>query len=252
MTNLTARLRASGIHLGISAAVAAIAALVVFMVWYPYPYRVLSGGRDLFAILMAVDVVVGPLITLAVFNLAKPRSELRRDLMIVAALQAGALAYGLWTVALARPVHLVFEIDRFRAVHAVEVDKQLEGLTPKDVVALPWTGPTVLSLRPFRDAAERTDATIAALQGVPLGVRPDLWRSYDAGRNEVIAAARPITQLHDRLPAEAQRIKAVILDLGLDAATVAYVPMASRRGFWTVLVDSRTAAILGYLPIDSF
>ena len=71
------RLRAAGIHLVLSCLVAAFGALLVFAVWYPFPYRELSGGRDLFVLLVSVDVVIGPLITFAVFNRAKPAQQLR-------------------------------------------------------------------------------------------------------------------------------------------------------------------------------
>src|SRR5918993_3549413 len=105
-----ARGRAAGIHFGISLAVALVAGLLVFALWYPYPYREISGGRDLFLLVVAVDVVLGPLITFAIFNRAKGWPHLRRDLAVVALLQLAGLGYGLWTVHLARPVHLVFEL----------------------------------------------------------------------------------------------------------------------------------------------
>ena len=135
------RLKASGIHLGISLGVAALAALLVFGIWYPYPYGDISGGRELFLLVITVDVTLGPLVTLAVFNRAKPRAELRRDLAIVALLQLGALGYGLWTVYVARPVHMVFEIDRFRVVHAIDVPEELLAKTPAGIDPLPITGP---------------------------------------------------------------------------------------------------------------
>ena len=127
MINWKERLGAAGIHLGISLAIAALAALLVFGLWYPYPYREISGGRELFLLVVSVDVILGPLITLAVFNRAKPWMELRRDLAVVALIQLAALGYGLWTVSVARPVHLVFEIDRFRVVHAIDVDEAQLG-----------------------------------------------------------------------------------------------------------------------------
>ena len=74
------RLRAAGVHLGLCALVALMAAVLVFFLWYPYPYRVISGGRELFQLVVGVDVIVGPLITFAIFDRAKPRTELRRDL----------------------------------------------------------------------------------------------------------------------------------------------------------------------------
>src|SRR6478752_7443075 len=165
------RLRAGGIHFGASVAVAALAALLVFGIWYPYPYRVFSGGRNLFMLVVAVDVIIGPLITIAVFDRRKPMAELRRDLAVVVLLQLGALAYGLSTVAIARPVHLVFEIDRFRVVHGVDVPVDLLGREPAGIEAMPWSGPTLLAARPFRDNNESAEATIAALGGVQIGAR---------------------------------------------------------------------------------
>lgn len=169
------RLKASAIHLALSLAIAALAGLLVFGIWYPYPFREISGGRELFLLVVTVDVILGPLITLAVFNRKKPWTELRRDLAIVALIQLAALGYGLWTVYVARPVHMVFEIDRFRVVHAIDVPVEMLGKTPPGVNAMPITGPTLLSLRPFRNSNESMEATMAALQGLSLSARPDLW-----------------------------------------------------------------------------
>ena len=68
MWNWKERLHASGIHLGISLAIAGLMAWLVFGLWYAYPYRDISGGRDLFMLVIAVDVIMGPLITLMIFN----------------------------------------------------------------------------------------------------------------------------------------------------------------------------------------
>ena len=46
--SLKSRFSAAGIHLTLSLAAAALAAWLVFSLWYPYPYRKISGGRDLF------------------------------------------------------------------------------------------------------------------------------------------------------------------------------------------------------------
>ncbi|HYI06323.1 MAG TPA: hypothetical protein VD858_15630, partial [Reyranella sp.] len=112
--DLRRRAFAAGVHLLISAVVAILAAVLVFGLWYPGAYRLLAGGRDLFLLVTAVDVIIGPLLTFAVFNLAKPRKELRRDLAVIGALQLAALFYGMVTVYEARPIAMVFEVDRFR------------------------------------------------------------------------------------------------------------------------------------------
>ena len=246
------RLRASGIHLGLSLVIAVLAGLLVFGVWYPYPYREISGGRELFLILIAVDVILGPLITLAIFNRAKPWSELRRDLAFVVLLQLGALGYGMWTVFVARPVHLVFEIYRFNVAHAIDIQPSLLSLTPAGIEALPITGPTLLSLRPFRDDSEKTNATMAALQGVPLAARPDLWQSYEKGIPDVLKEAKPVALLKSRFPNRVAEINKVLAPFGSAGLAMVTVPMVGRKSFWTVFLDPITADVKAFMPLDSF
>ncbi len=246
------RLRACVLHFAGSTVVAVFAAVLVFGVWYPYPYREISGGRELFQLLVAVDVIAGPLITFAVFDRRKTSSELTRDLLIVVALQISALGYGLWTLAMARPVHMVFEIDRFRIVHAVDVPTQLLEITPAGIDALPYHGPTLLGLRAFRDEAEKMGATMAALQGLSLSFRPDLWQSYDASRKDVLLTGKPASLLKSRFPESAHEIDALTSSLGEAASNALYLPLVGRKNFWTVLVDGRTGDVLGYLALDSF
>ena len=252
MSHWKVRAKAAAIHLAISLAVAILAAMLVFGVWYPYPYREIAGGRELVLILVTVDVILGPLITLVIFNRAKPRTELRRDLAFVALIQLLALGYGLWTVFVARPVHLVFEIDRFRVVHAIDVPSDLMDKVPAGIDALPLDGPTMLSVRPFRDLKEEGDATMVALQGIALGARPDLWQSYAAGRVQVLQAAKPVGQLKTRFASSAAEIDAVLQRAGRQAATTAYLPMAGRKAFWTAFIDPATAEVVAFMPLDSF
>lgn len=246
------RLKASGIHFGISLVIALLAAVLVFGLWYPYPYREISGGRELFFIVVMVDVILGPLITLTVFNRAKPWAELRRDLAIVALIQLSALTYGVWTVFVARPVHMVFEYDRFRVVHAVDIPPELLSRAPRDVVALPLMGPTLLSLRPFKDGNEKMVATMAALEGLSLSARPDLWQPYAAAKNEIWQAAKPVSELRARFATQAAAIDAAMTQFGRKPETVVYLPMVGRKSFWTVFLDPVTAEVLGFMPLDSF
>ena len=246
------RLRASGVHFCISALVAAIAAAFVFALWYPGSYREISGGRELFEILIAVDIVLGPLITLAIFNRAKAWPVLRRDLIVVGLLQLVALGYGVWTVFIARPVHMVFEYDRFRVVHAIEIPEELVTRGPAGIQPYPITGPTLLALRPFRDPDEKMRATMAALDGLSLSARPDLWLPYPDARAAVLEAAKPAKELKQRFPDRAAELDKALASTSRPADSVLYLPMVGRKSFWTVLLDSTTADVLGIIPIDSF
>lgn len=246
------RLQASAWHLLLSLFVAALAGLLVFGVWYPYPYREISGGRELFWLVVAVDVILGPAVTLAVFDRRKPWPELQRDLLAVAALQLAALGYGLWTVSIARPVHMVFEYDRFRVVHAIDIAPELLARTPSGIDALPLTGPTLIALRPFKDNKEKMDATMVALQGIPLASRPDLWQPYSQSIHEILKLAKPAAELKVRFPNRAAEVERTIVDAGRAQQGLLYLPLVGRKSFWTVFLDPIDARIVATMPLDSF
>ena len=66
-------------HLLISLILAGLAALLVFGVWYPYPYAELTSGLALYKLVISVDIVCGPLLTLI---LAVRARNLKRGLLI--------------------------------------------------------------------------------------------------------------------------------------------------------------------------
>lgn len=246
------KLKAFAIHLCMSLLVAALAAWLVFGLWYPHPYRDISGGRELFLLLVQVDVVLGPLVTLVVYNRIKSRREKLLDFSVIGALQLGALMYGLWTMAVARPVHTVFEYDRFRVVSALEVPDDLLAKAPTALRKLPWAGPTFLSLRPMR-AEESVDMTMAAVAGVPLSARPELWQDYDLGRQAILDVARPLSQLIERLPRHQAQIEQGVQALQKSGSDLLWLPLLGRNSVaWVLLLDRISAQPLGYLPIDPF
>lgn len=246
------RLKASAIHLSLSLLIAALAAALVFGIWYPYPYREISGGRDLFMILVTVDVILGPLMTLAVFNRVKPWPVLRRDLIFIAVCQMVALGYGLWTVSAARPVHMVFEYNRFSVVHAVDIPAQELAKAPAGIDALPLNGPSLLSLRAFKDENQKIDLTLAAVGGVGLAARPELWQPYASALPEILKESKPLSQLKARYANRADEIDRVVTKAGGNPQTVRYLPLIGRDNFWTVFVDPVDAHIVATMPLDPF
>lgn len=246
------RCKAAAVHAALSLAVAACAAALVFLVWYPFPYRDISGGRELFTLVVSVDVVLGPLLTFAVFNRAKPLRELKRDLAVIVLLQLSGLAYGLNTVFLARPVHLVWELDRMRVVHSVDVPLDLLPKAPSELQSLPLGGPTVIAIRPFVNAAEKADVTLAALGGVDLGSRPDLWQPYAEALPRIRDSAQPVEPLLARKPADAETLRTALRDARVTEADVVWLPLVSRKAFWTVFLRRDTLMPVAYAPVDPY
>lgn len=248
-TPLRARLLAAAGHLGISMLIAAAVALVTLGLWYPGAFAEMAGGRRLFLLILGVDVVMGPLLTLIVFDIRKPRRELVRDLAVIGTLQLAALGYGLHTLYGARPVALAYEPGRFRVVTANDVPAdQLPEARP-EYRSLPLTGPWILGTRPTRPE-ERLESLDKALKGVDIGQRPERWQPYEASRSQVDADAKPIQLLLQRYPDRRQDLLDRVAALKLDPARARFLPIVA-RGDWVALLDER-GDIAGYAPFDGF
>src|SRR5438128_797488 len=139
------RWKAAAIHLGLSVLIAATVVTVMLLVWYPPPYFDTMGGTGLLKILVGVDVTLGPLLTLIIFD---PRKKgLRFDLSVIAALQLGALIYGVWIMFEARPVYAAFAVDRFDVVSANQLEQEdLDAAAPQ-YRELPLAGPRLVGIR---------------------------------------------------------------------------------------------------------
>lgn len=250
--DLRHRLKWSIGHFLISALIMLMVGGLIFFVWYPLPYRVLSGGLSLFMLVAAVDLVLGPVCTFAVASAKKGLKELRMDVALIALVQLGALSYGAWTVFQARPVHLAFEIDRLRVVHAVDVDPALLARSAPAFRELPVLGPDLVAVRPFASPDEKMELTMAALQGVDIGARPDLWVSYESQVAAIQAAALPVKTLLASRPNEASAIESALASVGLKADDARYLPVVSRQMAWTAILSPQDARPVRFLPIDPF
>lgn len=109
---LKTKLKASGIHLGLSLIIFIILAYQIYYVWYPVPYFSVDGGWQGIRLIAAVDLVLGPFITFLIFDLRKSRRAIVFDLMVIALFQISALVYGIATTYQQRPVAIVL-IDQF-------------------------------------------------------------------------------------------------------------------------------------------
>jgi len=251
---LRARVKAALVHLGFSALVAVSAAAAVFLLWYPWPYTEVSGGGHLFLLVTGVDLVMGPLITLVIFDVRKPRKELVRDLLIVVLLQLSGLAYGAYAMYEARPVVLALEQDRFRVVIAASVQQQELPKALPEFRSLSLTGPRLVGTRQ-PSAAGRADAVLLALAGADLGTRPLYWTRWDAvSRAQALKAGfRLDTLIKERTHGKPGRaLNEAIARTGLPVHQLRAVPLLSRVDGWSVLVDERTGDPVGFAPIDSF
>ena len=256
MARARAAAKAALFHFLGSLLIAALAAALVLWVWFPHPYDLLSGGRSLFLLLVGVDVVCGPLLTLVLFNPAKPRRELVTDMALVVLVQLAALAYGLHTAHGARPLFLVHEVDRFRVITAGDYgDADVTGvIAALDAPLRPrWTrGPVTVGIRKPHDAEERKTVLIeSVVGGRDFSQRPDFYAPYDAAyQPKALARAKPLKAFIARYPATAGEAADVLNKHGVAADEALFLPVLHKQE-WVAVLD-KSARILGFLPGDGF
>lgn len=112
------RLKAAGIHLSISLVIFAVALYLILVQWYPGFHFTVDGGWRGVRIMAGVDLVLGPLLTLVIFNPFKARRLIVFDLGCIAAAQLVALAWGFYAVHSQRPVAVSYYEGAFLSVTA--------------------------------------------------------------------------------------------------------------------------------------
>jgi len=189
------RIKAFLLHFSCSVLIALLALLLVFKLWYPAPLHEALGVTHIFLLLLMVDVLLGPLLTLVVFKAGKP--SLKFDLTVIFLLQISALSYGLWTVAAGRPAWLVFNVDRFDVIQAVDVD--IRGLDQADerYRTASWVGPEwVGAIRPPDQKQRETIMFEAVTWGMDVAQRPEFYRSLVQVADDISARAQPLSNLN--------------------------------------------------------
>jgi hypothetical protein len=208
--------------------------------WFPGALFEAAGGLGLLYLLIGVDVVLGPLLTLIVFKAGKP--GMKFDLAVIATLQLAALVYGFSVVAQARPAFVVFVLDRFEMVAEVELaPEELAAATRPEFRSVPWTGPKLVAADMPTDNAERQKLVELAQAGVDLQHFPKYYVPYEERTKEVLAKALTIAKLRATEPANMPAVEAWLKSSGTKEDEVRALLLRTRFAWLVVLVDPRTA-----------
>jgi len=116
------RLKASGLHLLGSASALALVLGALYLGWYRWPGWYLSSVLHVVGIVVLVDLVLGPSLTLIVSSPGKARHVLARDIAIIVMVQLAALAYGTVTLWSGRPLYYAFSVNSLECVQASDID----------------------------------------------------------------------------------------------------------------------------------
>ena len=249
---ISTRIQAFLWHLATSAVIALVVLILIRWYWFPSVYWNMAKGQTLFLIIVAVDVLIGPTITLLVFNTRKTKHHLLFDVCVVATLQLSALAYGVYSICLARPVFNVFVIDRFNVVNAIDLTTEdLLKAEHESYKHMPWTGPVLVSARRAKDGQEVLQIVEDAIKGKDVQFKPKYYQPYENACPAIQAALKPLDQLAELNPNESLTPLTEFTNRVGSASEYGFLPVDA-RGSWTALLNKNNCQVAAFLPLNGF
>lgn len=242
------KMRAFLIHLSGSALVVGTLCAIIFFVWYPAPYFAVKGASGVLLVLIGVDLILGPTLTLILFRPRKP--GLVFDLSVIVAIQLAALVYGTTAIYQERPYYLVFAVDRLEILAYKDVDSTM--IEHQELRRKPFIGPilAVASLPEDQDGFQRLlEETV--FEGKPdIERRPEFWSPYANRSDDVIARARSLAELLERYPEARTEISRLTETLDAEIDDLAYIPLVGREKSFAFVIDAETATPIDIIDVD--
>jgi hypothetical protein len=162
------RLKLFSLHLLSSAVVLTLMLGCLYFGWYRWPGWYLTDVTRVVLVMVCVDVVLGPTLTLIIANKNKPRRELVRDIGIIVAVQLCALGYGSVSLWSGRPLYYAFSENVLQLVQAYDIDANEAklGREQKPALAPHWYSLPRWIWAPLpQDPDEREKIVAAAVTG---------------------------------------------------------------------------------------
>jgi hypothetical protein len=190
------RLKLFSLHLLSSATVLTLILGCLYFGWYRWPGWYLTDVTRVVLVMICVDVVLGPTLTLIIANQKKSRRELARDIGIIVAVQLCALVYGsvqLWN---GRPLYYAFSENILQLVQAydIDADEAKLGREQNPALAPHWYSLPRWIWAPLPQDAETSQRIVAAAV---------------SGGDDVISMPRYFKRWEDGVPSLRGQLKRV-------------------------------------------
>lgn len=242
-SSLKFRIKAFSYHLMTSITIALISLYIVFVIWHPAPLAKAVGVTHIFIMMLAIDVVLGPLLTLIVAK--KGKKSLKFDLAVIIILQAAAFIYGIYNIAISRPVYIAFDTIRFEVVQANNVPKDSLKEATVPYSRLGWGSPKFVAVKPTKDSEEKNSRLFVELEtGVAPSMQPNLYEPLDNQWSIINNKAKNLNQLYqtnDKLSVDDVISK-------YPSAT-AWLPLVAYEQDMVILIDSKNNQVVDIVDL---
>jgi len=248
------RLKAFGLHLSGSACLLALILGVLYLGWYRWPGWYLAGAPKILLIMVGIDVVLGPLLTLVIANPRKPRRELARDISIIVFVQLVAAGYGSTTLWQGRPLYYTYSERYLQMVQAGDLSPEEIGLGQK---MNPQLAPHWYSLPRWIYAPLPKDETAAgqimgnAIQGGDDVIQmPRYYKPWKEAAPDMRKNLRLLGRIGELGPHDRQLVVERMKQQGFAPDQPTVLPMLGRGKPLVAVVDPATGQIKALIRAD--
>ncbi|HTU67832.1 MAG TPA: TfpX/TfpZ family type IV pilin accessory protein [Steroidobacteraceae bacterium] len=244
------KLLAFGVHFIATAVLAAIAAALIFLVWYPHPFELMVRGLELFTLVVGCDLALGPLLSFVVFNRSKTWRALAIDYTVIGIVQIAGMVYGVYTVAESRPVYVAFTVDRYEVVAARDLKETELAAAAPAYRSIPLGGPRYVGVRV--PEKERDQELMDELAGNPPFARPKWYVDVASLLPDILERAKTIEELEHKHPDAKAGTEEALADVKVPRDRLRWVPISTRAGFWTAFIDTADGLPVAWLNFDPY
>ncbi|ENV07408.1 hypothetical protein F967_00204 [Acinetobacter sp. CIP 102637] len=225
-------------HLVLSCLLALVVVGLVFFIWYPAPLATAVGVTHIFLMMLAIDVIIGPLLGCLVYKEGK--KTLKLDLSVIIFIQIAALCYGVFSIEQGRPAWLVYNVDRFELVRKNElVDTNIQQVQPQ-FQQPSWFKPQYVATEFAKDTQQRNDEMFAeVLGGISIAQRPERYVELNQAKNQIQQHAQNLDalyQFNDKASVEKT--------LSKYPQATAFVPLKANAVDMTVLINKEKGEVV--------
>lgn len=225
-------------HLLLSFIISFIVVGVVFFIWYLTPLATAVGVTQIFLMMLAIDVIIGPILGWLVYKEGK--KTLKFDLSVIITIQIAALCYGVFSIEQGRPVWLVYNVDRFELVRKNEIVTEHLDQAQSQFQQPSWFKPQFVATEFSKDANQRSEDMFAEVfNGISIAQRPGRYVELTQAKTQIQQRALPLKEL-EQYNSKTEVEKTLAKYPKADA----WLPLKANAVDMVVLIDKEKAEVI--------
>ena len=244
------RFKAFGWHLLGSASALTLTLGLLYLGWYHWPGWYLADMPTVLAIMVGVDVVLGPLLTFIVADPAKARRILARDVGVILLVQLVAFGYGVTTLWHGRPLYYAFSVNCLSVVQAQDIESDSTDASAQSSKFAPhWYSLPRWIWAPLPDNSEEANKIVqSAVQGgFDVTARPAYYQPWGRGAAELRSQLKQVDDIKFFSLKERALLKQRMTALGFAPDRADAIALTGRKRPLLVVFDPSSLRLLAYI-----